>query len=282
MKAGAVFDVRPEKFVFIPATGSHVYISKANGYDVQNIIYQNGYDGIRMAQRLCLNPTSSAEWCKSRKYFQDMSEVEFSGRTGCAIKYDYETGDAERTSTLLAFRSGSGDFPKDVQDLLKKAGFDGKVALIDFPYVQEDSDIFIPSPRTRIVDVSGRLPSEDGYIQDYDEDLGIPTKTGVEPNPNYDGACFSIAPHGTRQVIRSFQTDLLGSGRRFRVFARWAPSYDAPVSNNVFASLRLSCGGEIPVSVLYKARAIAAKDKVVEVCKKYGVEPEDIMREIVE
>jgi len=267
-----------EKFVLVPATGSHVYTSKTVDYRGKPIKNLTGYDEIRMAQALGLNTTSSAEWGKSRRYFQDHPDQEFAGKRGADIEKDFISRFVERTSTLLAFRGDSGDFAEDVHDLLKDAGFDGKIALIDFPYVQEESDIFIPgNPRMRIVDVSDKLPSKDGHIQAYDDDLGMPTKVGEEPNPDYYGAYFRIRPEGTRQIIRCGWHWPLHEDRRFDVLAHWEPSR----SDSHVAS-RLSSGNEPPSSELGKARVLSARKEIVGVCERYGLNPDDILRDVKE
>lgn len=268
-------NVNPENFELIPATGSHVYTSKTIDYGGETITDLTGYDEIRMAQALGLNPTSSSEWGKSRKHFQEHPEQEFAGRTGADIEKEYISDEVERTSTLLAFRKENGDFAEDVHDLLKDAGFDGRIALIDFPYVQEDSDIFMPSPRTRIVDVSGNLPSKDGHIQNYDNDLGIPTKVGGEAGPDYYGAYFWIVPEGTRQLRRSRWEWHHREAGRFSVAANGVPSGSRVAS-------RLSSGNGSPVSELGKARVLAAREELVGVCEKYGIDPDDVLREMKE
>ena len=92
--------------------------------------------------------------------------------------------------------------------MLEDAGFDGDIALIDFPWIKGESkgvitpeDIkngshmdpytFIRSPRTRIVDVTDKLAPEDGYVQGYDEDLGIVTAVGPKPKPKYGKSYYS-------------------------------------------------------------------------------------------
>lgn len=264
-------NININNFVLIPATGSHVYISKTCNHKGDTITDLTGYDSIRMAQSLGLNITSSSEWGKSREYFQRNPGKVFAGRTGADIEKEYTLGELERTSTLLAFRADNGDFPEDVLDLLKEAGFDGRIALIDLPYVQEKADIFIPSPRTRIADVSGRLPLVNDYIQTYDEDLGIPTKVSGEPKLGYHGAYFWIVPEGTRQIIRSHWN----GSTRFNVYASLGPSSSRAAS-------RLSSGNEHPSPELEKARILTARKELVGVCEKYGINPDAVLREIKE
>lgn len=223
--------VNPEDFVLIPKTKS--YISVFRGCMEEPITGLNGYDEIRMVQEAGLYPTSSSEWGTSRKHFQLYSKREFNGKSGKEIEDGYKSKGVERTSTLLAFRE-NGDFTPDVHDMLREEGFDGKIALIDFPYVQEDEDIFIPSPRTRIVDVTDKIPLENGFIQNYDDGLGIPVKNQIplenklmkaESSSHYYGAYFWIEPvGGTKQIIRSGWGYTTIGGWRFNVAANWEPA----------------------------------------------------------
>ena len=213
-------EVKPEDFVLIPETGSYVCISKARGYQGGVITNLTGYDEIRMAQKLGLYPTSSAERDKSRKYFQDNPEKDFGGQTGREIAESYITGEVERTATFISYRGADGEFPRDTHDLLKKLGFDGKIALIDFPYVQEDEDILIPNSRLRLVDISANPPKA-GHGQEYDWDLGFFTK--VTPKPNYNNAYQWLMPNGTRQLLRGHWDWWPIVGRRLDIGAAWVP-----------------------------------------------------------
>ena len=222
----SVLNVKPEDFVLIPDTGSYVSIHKTQDYTGKVITGLTGYDEIRMVQRLGLYLTSSEEWGRSRAYFQSHPDKDFQGQTGKEIEESYITGKAERVATFLAFKYDN-EFPADVHDMLKEAGFDGRIALIDFPHVQEDEDIFISSPRTRIIDVTDKVPLENGHIQSYDYELGIPTAIGSKLDKYY-GAHFYIGPEaGTLQLLRGDWFQRYSESGRFGVLARWFP--DSPI-----------------------------------------------------
>lgn len=267
--------VRPDDFVLIPGTESWVSIQKTRNYRGKVITGLSGYDEVRMAQSLGFYPTSSAEWGQSRQYFQDHPEENFQGRTGKDIEQEYISDQVERTATLLAFAKNR-EFPVDVHDLLKEAGFDGKIALIDHPYVQEDEDVFISSPRTRVVDVSDKVPLESNYGQEYDPELGIFTKVGPEANQEFHGAHQWVTPEGTRQLLRGYWGWHHPGGRRFRVDADWGPAdSDSDVAS------RLSSGNDPSFLDPEKTKIQAAGQEVLasleEVSEKYGLEPADVI-----
>lgn len=245
-------DIRPENFAPVPGaeagTKSYVYISNPRACDGRVVQDLTGYDYVSMAQRHGLYPISSAEWGSARQYFQDNPKVKFGGMCGKEIEESFISGDTENTSTFLSFRGPEG-FPVDTHDLLKDAGFDGRIALIDFPYVIEGENIFIPSPRIRIVDVTGKIPLESGYIMSYDEGLGVATAAVPEdprnPEPpadsEYRDAFWWIKPEGTRHVYRGNVLRHHGDDeKRFNVCAFWGPLETDPEANGYHSTTRLS------------------------------------------
>lgn len=71
------------------------------------------------------------------------------------------------------------------------------------------------------------MPLKSGYIQNWNEDLGLPTKVGKEPNERFGGAYFWVDTdysyhEGLRPVVRG-PWCWHGRGRRFYTIAGWAP-----------------------------------------------------------
>lgn len=188
-----------------------------------------GYQMVQIAQNLGLYLTSSEEWGKSRRYFQENADIKFHGKAGSEIENSYISRHIEQTGSLLSFKE-KGEFQGDTYDLLKKAGFDGDIALIDYPYVQKDGEnlIFIKSPRMRIRDVTeinGKpFPKKEGRVQEYDWDTGLITEVNHKINSNFDCAYYCIVPKGTRMVLRGGWFAPAPMGGRFRVDVEWEPS----------------------------------------------------------
>ena len=236
--------VTPEDFEHIPDTGSYVATSKITGSKEKIISGIKGYDMFRIAQELGLYLTSTEEWGKSREYFQNHPRNEFHGRTGKDIENGYISGHIEQTGSLLAFVE-KDQYPRDVHDLLKAERFDGKIALIDFPWAEKDGDedIFVRSPRTRIRDVTeinhNPFPRGDGFVHGYDPDTGLITKTGLNEMLGFYSAYYLVTPEGTRVVHRGCWHWAPLGGRRFYVDALWGPS-----DSRGGVSARLSSGNE--------------------------------------
>jgi len=319
--------VKPEEFEYLPDSGIYIATSKARDYagriiDTVGIFSPegnflpehkmgvNGYQMIQMAQQMGLYLPSSGEWDNARQYFHDNPNQVFHGITGGEIEVGFISNSPEMTGTLLAFiiknsRTNEFKFSDDVSDLLKGEGFDGRVALIEHPWVQERHDsftdtlgrryFFTRSPRTRIVDVTsmlgGRIPEMDGrHVQDYDSDLGIPTRFGAGAGPEYRGITFrSAGPHdpfdgppmGTRMIIRgpviyptSQQMEGVSPERRYFIGA----GYD--VGDKLHIAARLASMDE-PSAMMERVKSAvlsAATQEAAALAHRYGLEPESLFR----
>ncbi len=272
--------IAAEDFEHIPDTKSYVALSKLMNSEDNVIAGIPGYRMVQIAQNLGLHLTSSEEWGKSRKYFQDNSDRKFGERTGKDIETDYISRHIEQTGSFLSFREG-GEFPEDTKALLNEAGFDGGIALIDFPYVLEEDGkkfIFIKSPRMMIRDVTeinGKpFPKEEGNVRGYDWDTGL--ITGVGPNPDFQSAYYWVVPKGTRMVLRGHWGRPLHEGRRFNVNAHWGPS-----NSGGGVSARLSSGNEPSEFLDITKLALAQQElscSLEAICNKYGVDTEKLVQ----
>jgi hypothetical protein len=217
-------------FVYIPKTGTYVAADKARSGDGGIITGVSWYDAVEAARELGLYLASPGELAESRSYFEKNPYRKFRGRTGKGIARGYISGPFEMTGSALSFRGGHGD-PPDTYDLLRGAGFDGRVALIDHPWVLREGDrrIFMPSPRLRIRDVTeigGKpFPRRMGCVQGYDPDTGLVTAVGPDPSLRFHGARYCVHPTGTKIVVRGSYNPDACPGRDFNTFAIWGPSH---------------------------------------------------------
>ena len=201
--------VTPEDFVYIPETGTYVTMLGLSDWKTdprtgerELISYLTGYEICLLARQLGCHVASSEEWGKSWRYFHEHPHDAFNGSTGGEIADTYMRRNRyQQTGSILAF-SSTGNWSRDVSDLLQEVGFDGGVALIDFPdLVEEDRRadrkhrVFkcVIGERTTVRDVTeiGGTPLIGDGPARYDEDTGL-----VVPLQ------FQSQPHGTRTVVR--------------------------------------------------------------------------------
>jgi len=280
--------VRPDHFARLD-TGIYVSVYRTMDHDGKTITGSTGYDQTRMAQYIDLlstnpdispavpglSPASSAEWGNSLRHFLANPNKTFCGMTGQNMAKEFVSEEMECTSSFLAFRDGK-EFPDDVRQLLEERGFDGRTALIEFPYVHMDRDVFFAGPRTEVHDVSDTVATESGYILEYDDDLGIVTAVDTKPNPDYNGARYRVVPLETRQIRR-------GGGssehveRIFDVNAEDVPEFaDCVIATRLSSEVDPSSYLD-PEYVRTRAARKAAMHLVEDVGKEYSVSRETIL-----
>lgn len=226
--------IDPNNFKYNKKLGLYIYPTEAqyeNGEIITNVDF---FQAFKLAEQHGLVIPTSAQRGEERERMQKLDEE--AGRS-----YDdeesqersYITGVAEFTGSLLAFVDG--DYPEVVCDLLRKKI--GKkpsknVFLIDVDAVDTDNGKEYISSGTvsDVTEIDGNpFPKYDGYIQEFNGELGLPTKLGDEPRDEYHGAYFWVIPEGVRATLRGYwygsASDL---GGRFGVGAGYGPSVSAP------------------------------------------------------
>jgi len=215
--------VAPDDFVYIPDTGTYVTTRKLEDWKGNIISCLTGYDMFLVVQALGVDMVSSEEWGKSRKYFLGHAEEDFGGRTGAEIEEDYIRRRFEQTSSLIAFPIGKGrQHEPNVRDMLEEAGFDGQIALIDYPHVVKEGEHgyrFAKGPRTAIRDVTtidGRpLVDEESETWSYHHETGL-----AVPLRSHNANGTRIIQRGTQ-----YRTARTRSRNRIRIYQRPEQTY---------------------------------------------------------
>lgn len=247
MSAATEYDMKPEYLQEIPGTSSLVSIYRLRDQEGGLITNLTGFQELRIAHSLGCDVTNSRDWHLSMRYFQENPDWVFNGRTGKEIYEEFIAGNSpQRVATLLAFRDEkTGEFPENVRDIMKIWKIKGNIALIDFPHAKKDRDTFVPSVRTRVLDVTDNFSIEDGlikagFIQGYNEELGIPTAFGLHPDPNYNNAQMGkVEAVGTKQLIRGHPHKVVQVGE-YAHEGMFHTAADDPTLKPFDVSIRLS------------------------------------------
>jgi len=212
-------ELKLEDFITIPSLNVAIAKTKTRTADGKVLTRISWYVTKLLIQRLGSNyflPTS-AQWNKAREYLQQNYPE---------LEKDFISGEYEWLDSLLAFPNADGNYSSRLQiSSIKK----GRVPLLIEQSKVERSDNGYVITDGKVTEVP-ELPLKDGYIQDWDEDLGLPTKVGENSNKKFKGAYFCIDTdynyhEGLRALVHGTWV-LRGHERRFITLADWFP-YDA-------------------------------------------------------
>ncbi len=224
-------ELKPEDFMVIPSLNVSIAKTKAKASDGNVLTRISWYDTKLLIQGLGSNyflPTS-AQWGGKEKgarpYLQQKnSEVE----------KNFITGEVEWVDSLLAFPNEEGKYSPRLQiSGIKK----GKVPLlIEQSKVERSGDNYTLT-KGKVTEVP-ELPLTDGYIQGWNDELGLPTEVGKSPNERFEGAYFWVNKdydyyEGLRALLRG-PWGWHDRERRFDTDAIWYPS-----NSNSFVGFRL-------------------------------------------
>ncbi len=210
-------ELRPEDFMVVPSLNIAISKAKARASDDKVLTSISWYGTKMLTQSLGSNyllPTSS-QWSKSREYLQQNYPE---------LEKDFITGEVEWVDSLLAFPNQERQYSPRLQlSGIKK----GKVPLlIEQSKVERSGDSYVLK-EGKITEVP-ELPLKNGYIQDWNDDLGLPTKVGKNPNERFEGAYFWVnTNYGYHEGLRALVRGRWGWGGRegrFLTPAGWLPS----------------------------------------------------------
>ena len=212
----AVERIKPEDFI---KTDSGIWV------DIYNFPDENGrpktrinwYDSKLTAKQYGLILPTSNEWGDARKYLQENDTEK---------EKLFISGPSNWIDSLIVFPKNK-QYPRGVEDLLKDL-LGSKVS--KYPIIMERTDVekdgdnyvLLKSPDTKS-HILQDLPLKDGYIQDWNDNLDLPTKVGSKPNPEYFGTYYWVTSQGIRPVLRGRWFWLPHVRRRFDMDAAWGP-----------------------------------------------------------
>lgn len=212
-------ELKPEDFMVIPSLNVVIAKAKARAADGYVLTDISWYDTKLLIQNLGSNyflPTSS-QWSRAREYLQQNYPE---------LEKDFISGD-EWVDSLLAFPNGKRQYSPRLQI----SGVEkGKVPLlIEQSRVERFGDSYIITDGK--VTEYPELPLENGFIQEWNDELGLPTKVGEYPNERFERAYFRVNTdydyhEGLRALVRgcwSWRGHV--SARRFGTDALRDPSY---------------------------------------------------------
>jgi hypothetical protein len=210
-------ELKPEDFIYIPSLNIAIAKAKARAASGGVLANISWYDTKLLTQSLGSNyflPTS-AQWSKSRRYLQQHYPE---------LEKDFISGEYEWVDSLLAFPNEKREYSPRLQISDVKKG--ETPLLIEQSRVEKDGNDYILT-EGKVIEVS-ELPLKSGYIQAWNEDLGLPTKVGKNPNKKFKEAYFWVNTkysyhEGLRALLRGPWT-LCGHEGRFDVHANWDPS----------------------------------------------------------
>ena len=206
----------------VPSLNVAIAKAKARASDDKVLTRISWYDTKLLTQGLGSNyflPTS-AQWGGKEKGARPYLQQNYP-----ELEKDFISGECEWVDSLLAFPNEEREYsPRLRISGIKK----GKVPLlIEQSKVERSGDNYVLT-EGKVTEVSG-LPLKSGYIQDWSEDLGLPTKVGNNPNERFEGAYFWVnTDYGYHEGLRAL---LRGPWywhareRRFYTAAVWSPSF---------------------------------------------------------
>jgi len=218
-------ELKPEDFMVIPSLNVAIAKAKARAANGEVLVNISWYNTNLLTQSLSLNPSSitylyssTGEWDKARKYLEQYYP---------GLEKDFISGEYEWVDSLLAFPNADGNYsPK-----LQISGIEkGKVPLlIDHAKVEKSGGDYIlkEGELTKVTEVP-ELPLKGGYIQDWNDKLGLPTEVGKNPNEKFERAYFLVNTYydyheGLRALFRGHWSSHARE-RRFSANAYWGPS----------------------------------------------------------
>lgn len=193
-------DIAPEKFRYNKKLGIYLYPEKSSYESGETITDVHFSQASKLAEQHGLVIPTLAQWGNERERLRKLDEK--AGRSYDdreSLERDYIRGEVEFTGSILDFT--------------------GKTPVL-WEGFRIEGERFTGGKRT---DVKW-LPKHSGYIQDFDEELGLPTKLGDEPRDEYHGACYwVVTPGGVRTTLRGGDWGP-NLGSRFNVDASYEPS----------------------------------------------------------
>jgi hypothetical protein len=192
-----------EDLVFIPDL--NCYVSK---FKVKNVGRLSWYTITKSLESLGYGLPLSREWNKVERFMNKNS-----------IENDFLKGPLEFTDTLLILPDERGNYSPKIYNFTH--GYYNKILLVEHPKIVKFSDDLL-FEKGEVEEVKN-LPLKSGYVQEWDEDLGLPKKVGDRPNKEFFGAYFRINSDpnygdGLRVIVRGNWTEYKQS-RRFDVRA---------------------------------------------------------------
>jgi hypothetical protein len=178
-------------------------------------------------------PTSS-QWSKAREYLrQNHPELE---RDFLRYNANESQENFEIVDSLITIPDKAGKYPLKFLE-----GREGTAPiLIEQSKVEESEQIkaghyyianyIITEGKVREIP---ELPLANGYIQEWDEDSGLPTRVGKEPCGNFEGAYFQFfTTHGKRGTFvvgkRCSLTNVRVKGLVYEDMARYSTTLYSP------------------------------------------------------
>ena len=167
---------------------------------------------------------SSGQWSKAREFLEKhYPEVEIGMITGYM----------EWVDTLIATPIKNGFYSRRIIPELQKGRY--PIVIEGAIPIQKKDEIQFNVKNARVIEFP-ELPVRNGYIQDWNEKLGLPTQVGNEPCQKYENAKYYFfgdapIPDGIRAVIRSgtpvkyslhIKSDY---ATRYEVLADYTPSF---------------------------------------------------------
>lgn len=208
---------KQEDFIVIPSLNIAIAKSKARKKDGEVLTGISCYEIIMLIQSLGSQyflPTSY-QWSKSREFLKEKYPE---------LEKDFISDKLEYVGSILAFPKENGEYSPTLQiPEIKK----GKAPLlIEQLKVEKEGDKYILK-EGKVTEVPG-LPLKSGYIQGWDDDLGLPTKVGEKPNSKFEGGYFDVNKdynyhEGLRVVVRGLWP-WYDPRRRFDILVKWHPS----------------------------------------------------------
>lgn len=208
-------ELRPEDFFVVPGLDVAITKTKARKPDGSVLRAISWYDTKMLIQSLdnYFLPTSS-QWGGKEKGARPYLQ-----RYYPELEKDFIT-EREWVDSLIALPDKEGKYSSTLQiSGVKK----GKVPLlIEKSKVERHGYMYVVT-EGKVTEVP-ELPLETGYVQEWDDDLGLPTKVGDEPNETFEKAYFYVNTNydyheGLRALVR---------WGRFRMTAVWPPSSSSP------------------------------------------------------
>jgi hypothetical protein len=186
-------ELRPEDFMVIPSLNIDIAKAKTRAANAKVLANISWYDAKLLTQSLGSNyllPTSS-QWSRAREYLQQNYPE---------LEKDFITGEHEWVDSLLAFPNEERRYSPRLQiPGISKGRFP---LLIEQSKVERDGDKYVLT-KGNVTEVP-ELPLKCGYIQDWNEDLGLPTKVGDNPNERFEGAYFWVDPkYGSYEGLKA-------------------------------------------------------------------------------
>jgi len=214
-------ELKPEDFIVIPSLNASITKDSVRVATGEVFTRINWYDTKLLVRSLDSGyflPTSS-QWGGKKEGARPYLEQNYP-----ELEKKFISGVYNWVDSLLAFPNERKEYSLRLKiSSIKK----GKVPLlIEQSKVERSGDSYILS-EGKVKEVP-ELPLKSGYIQEWDDKLGLPTKVGQNPNERFEGAYFWVDTNysyheGLRALIRG-PWGWGGRAGRFGTDASWDPS----------------------------------------------------------